>query len=99
MGVVRKAYQMLPPRVRSGLHPLLMARLENLFVTHLQCGLRMELDPWEWYQNQIRSNRSIEPLTIALFKRLLAPGDIYVDVGAHVGYHTLIARTLIGDSG
>lgn len=99
MSVARKAYHMLPPRVRSGLRPMLMAFLEDLFVTDLKCGIRMELEPWEWYQNQIRRNGNPEPRTIELFTRLLAQGDAYIDVGAHVGYHTLIARTLIGESG
>ncbi len=35
----------------------------------------------------------------ALFERWLAPGDTLLDVGAHVGYYTLLAAELVGPSG
>ena len=34
-----------------------------------------------------------------LFERLVRPGDTVLDVGAHVGYYTLLASVLVGDSG
>jgi FkbM family methyltransferase len=40
-----------------------------------------------------------EPVTTYLFERLIAPGDLVVDVGAHWGYFTLLAATLCGESG
>jgi FkbM family methyltransferase len=58
----------------------------------------MDLDPWEWAQNQIRYSIP-EPLTIALLEQLLTAGDTYIDVGAHVGFHSLIARSIIGSGG
>jgi FkbM family methyltransferase len=39
-----------------------------------------------------------EGLTLALLK-LLKPGDTFVDVGAHVGYYSLLASKLVGESG
>lgn len=62
-------------------------------------NLQMELDPWEWTQNQIRREGTIEPLTTDVYRRLLTTGDVYVDVGAHVGFHTLIARHCVGPDG
>ena len=59
----------------------------------------MELDPLEWPQVSLIKDGCLEPLTTALYRRVLAPGDIYVDVGAHVGFHTLIARSLVGATG
>lgn len=59
----------------------------------------MDLDIWEWTQNQIDRHGFIEPLTSSLYQRLLGVGDVYVDVGAHVGYHTLVARKAIQESG
>src|SRR5205085_7286263 len=59
-------------------------------------GLKMELDPIEWTQSDLMVRGSIEPLTSALYGKLLRHGDVYVDVGAHVGFHTLIARHFIG---
>jgi FkbM family methyltransferase len=40
-----------------------------------------------------------EPNGTAAFRRRLAPGDVCVDVGAHVGYFTLLASKLVGDTG
>jgi len=33
------------------------------------------------------------------FKKLIKPGDIVIDVGAHIGYYTLIAAARVGKSG
>src|SRR5437660_8903455 len=62
-------------------------------------GLRMELDPAEWTQMQLLKRNWLEPRTLALYQKLLRPGDIFVDVGAHVGFHSLVARHLVGPSG
>jgi hypothetical protein len=59
----------------------------------------MELDPMEWTQSDLLRDGSIETLTSALYTKLLHDGDRYVDVGAHVGYHTLLARHCIGAEG
>src|SRR5258708_18307678 len=62
-------------------------------------GFKMQLDPMEWIQTDILSKGEFEPKTSALFHKLLKAGDTYVDVGAHVGYHSLLARQLIGPDG
>jgi FkbM family methyltransferase len=62
-------------------------------------NLRMELDPAEWTQMQLLKRNWLEPLTLALYKKLLRPGDVFVDVGAHVGFHTLVARQFVGRGG
>ena len=41
----------------------------------------------------------MEPATLKLFERLLSPGDIVFDIGAHVGHHTLAASRMIGETG
>jgi len=61
--------------------------------------IRMELDPEEWLQMDLRASGCLEPRTTALFERILRPGDSCVDVGAHVGYHSLVAARLVGASG
>lgn len=62
-------------------------------------NLLVELDPLEWAQLDLLRDRVQEPLTTALFGELLRDGDTYVDVGSHIGYHTLIARQHIGMTG
>ena len=59
----------------------------------------MDLDPIDWNQSDLLRDGGVEPLTSALYGKLLRQGDKYVDVGAHIGFHTLVARHLIGETG
>lgn len=40
-----------------------------------------------------------EPHVTAAFRARLGPGDVCIDVGAHVGYYTLLASKLVGRAG
>jgi len=40
-----------------------------------------------------------EPEISNLIRKYLSPGDTFIDIGANIGYHTLHAATLVGDSG
>ncbi len=40
-----------------------------------------------------------EPQVEAVISRILKPGDCFVDVGANIGYFTLMAATLVGPTG
>jgi FkbM family methyltransferase len=40
-----------------------------------------------------------ERAEVRVFRKLLAPGDVFVDVGANLGYYTAIASRLVGPSG
>lgn len=40
-----------------------------------------------------------EPAETRLVRRLLSPGDTFVDVGAHIGWFTTIASRSVGDTG
>jgi FkbM family methyltransferase len=59
----------------------------------------MELDSQEWLQIHLLGRDWLEPRTIELYRKLLRPGDIYIDVGAHVGLHALIAHQCVGAQG
>ncbi len=41
----------------------------------------------------------LEPETVLLFRRLLKPGMTFVDVGAHIGWYSLIAACAVGENG
>jgi FkbM family methyltransferase len=49
-------------------------------------GLLLTAGVWEWYVD-------------AAFRRLLGPGDVFVDVGANIGYYAILASDLVGDDG
>jgi FkbM family methyltransferase len=59
----------------------------------------MELDPQEWLQIHLLAGDLPEPATTALFRSLLRPGDVCIDVGAHVGFLTLAAAQRVGVNG
>jgi FkbM family methyltransferase len=69
------------------------------YVSTVHHDVRMELDPEEWLQIDLRALGHLEPRTTVLFERILRPGHSYVDVGAHVGYHSLVAARLVGAGG
>jgi FkbM family methyltransferase len=82
------------------------AKIETMFrallkphISTVHHDIRMELDPEEWLQIDLRASGRLEPRTTALFERILRSGDSYVDVGAHVGYHVLLAARLVGANG
>jgi FkbM family methyltransferase len=82
------------------------AKIEAMFravlrphVSTVYRDLRMELDAEEWLQIDLRATGHLEPRTTALFERILRPGNSFIDVGAHVGYHSLVAARLVGESG
>ncbi|MHB1310470.1 MAG: FkbM family methyltransferase [Gemmatimonadaceae bacterium] len=47
----------------------------------------------------IRSGSFYEPETTILLASVLKPGDVFVDVGAHVGYFSVLAAALVGVAG
>jgi FkbM family methyltransferase len=50
-------------------------------------------------QEMIGAGRMYEPETTVLLASVLKPGDVFVDVGAHVGYFTVLAASLVGAAG
>jgi len=42
---------------------------------------------------------SYEPEQTRLFQETIRPGDTVLDVGAHVGYYTVLSAVLVGDAG
>src|SRR5438128_9204386 len=81
-------------RLESALRRILLPRVDVV-----ADGLRMELDPQEWLQIHLLAGEPLEPRTIELFRKLLRPGDTYIDIGAHVGLHALVARQCVGPQG
>lgn len=61
------------------------------------------LDPSRFTENQIagslQSGVLYEQITSWVMIGLLRDGDVAVDIGAHVGYYTLLMRTLVGGKG
>ena len=56
------------------------------------------LDDWA-VGARIAVRRAYEPHVIAVLSPLLGPGAVLVDVGANIGYYTLLAASRVGPSG
>jgi FkbM family methyltransferase len=59
----------------------------------------MLLDPNDVVSRTILSTGRWEPAVVQAIRRHLAPGGTLVDVGAHIGYHSLKAAAAVGPAG
>ena len=97
--ILLKALQKVPQfRGRDRLSSRVSASFAPKPVT-INGGLQMILDPYEWIQQEIILNGCTEPSTTKLIQRLLSSGDVFVDVGAHVGHHALVGAKAVGSIG
>lgn len=62
-------------------------------------GNSMYLAPSGGYPPLAMANGRYEPATTRLFQKTLTPGMVAVDIGAHVGYYTLLSAQLVGPTG
>jgi FkbM family methyltransferase len=72
-----------------------MARLSPSVATVL--GHRINLDPTDSLLLSV--NGIYEPLETRLVEAVIRPGDVVVDIGAHIGYYTLLAARAAGPGG
>ena len=65
--------------------------------------LRLVLDPDQMSQrfmlNDLTAGQLYESETSNFIGSILQPGDTFIDIGAHVGYFTMLASTLVGPAG
>jgi len=59
----------------------------------------MELDCNEWIQLQLAIDGEVEEDLVCKLNSLLKNGGVFIDVGAHVGFTSLVARQLVGSHG
>jgi FkbM family methyltransferase len=62
-------------------------------------GFRLRVDRSDWLGRHIYVTGEYEPGTTRIFKKLLRRGDTAIDIGANIGYFTLLAGRCVGDSG
>src|SRR5690349_8071483 len=59
----------------------------------------MDLDGRDWVTRYILMDGIWEPRITGMIMAVLEEGSVFVDVGAHVGYYSLLAATQVGPSG
>lgn len=84
--------------------PLLRAIRKNDFGIYdtkvkLKDGFAMHLDLRDWVDSHLFAKGDYEPDVSAVIKKILRPGDHFVDVGANIGFFTILASRIVGDSG
>ena len=101
--ILRKAAKLMPrgrglrrlcPR---SLSTYVVARMQDLDSPIEVNGQKMYLDPldslgllvWGSYEKDVTQ----------LIKTVLRPGDVAIDLGAHIGYYTLLFASLVGERG
>ena len=62
-------------------------------------GLEMFLDPYDFVPAVILVTGAWEPKTWAIISEHLPEGGTFIDVGAHIGYHSLKAARKVGGGG
>lgn len=62
-------------------------------------GLEMIVNPYEFVGRHIFVEGIYEPECTNVFLSLLRPGDCVLDVGANIGYFTLLSSSLVGSEG
>ncbi|MFI6528787.1 FkbM family methyltransferase [Streptomyces uncialis] len=90
IGKALLASRYLNPRLRD--HP-------RLRVIETGSGVRVAVDTQDLIQRYLYLFGVWEPHMTGWLRRRLRPGDTYVDVGANIGYYSLLAAQLVGDEG
>jgi FkbM family methyltransferase len=76
-----------------------VVRLSSIGFPDNQTPLRIEVTPREMINRAIFLYGTFEISETRLVQAFLRPGMTFLDVGAHIGYYTLIAAGLVGDAG
>lgn len=82
-----------PTLIRLGLLP------SGLLETQLRGGVKFLLDPNDYVDRRIIANGEWEPIEWSWIEKVLAPGDVFVDVGAHHGSYSIKAARAVSDAG
>ena len=69
------------------------------FRTETQEGFLLDVNTTDIIQRYIYFFGSWEPVFTTYLKRTLKPGDVFIDIGANIGYYTILASRLVGPSG
>jgi len=99
-GMTKKAVKSFVVECCLGPFKLLHATTgKSEFVKSLRTGSRIILNPSQKIQFIQWVKPAYEPHILHLAKRVLEPGDLAIDIGAHVGYWTLVFSDLVGPGG
>lgn len=100
-----RGFHLLPAQLTWRLHDRALqhirARGVRLAPRVVRCraGFRLLVDPADWIGSHIAVRREFEAGLSRIIERYVGSGDHFVDVGANIGYFSLLAAGRVGDSG
>jgi FkbM family methyltransferase len=65
----------------------------------LPAGYDLWLNDTGYIDRQIITTGTFEPITTRAINRFIKQGDVVIDVGANIGYYTVLFSKLVGDDG
>jgi FkbM family methyltransferase len=71
----------------------------ELVWVQIEPGIKMQLDPYDLVSRKILETGVWEPESIQAVAEHLSPSATFIDVGAHIGYYSLRAATMVGSNG
>lgn len=77
----------------------LLMHLRPIHRTTTVFGAKMDCDVRDMIQATITHLGAWEPRATKAFGRIITPGDTVIDVGANIGYYSLLFSKLVGDQG
>ena len=100
---LRRVYRKLPSRPLRGIlvwlyNSYLWASGNQLTAATID-GITYELDLRELIDSTIYFEGCWEPEIVAAVQQLVLPGQVVLDIGANMGFHTLLFARLVGDKG
>jgi FkbM family methyltransferase len=100
--VARRAMRLAPPLQRYIWNNVIQGRLDwrkFTFIERAHFGASFAGDTADVIQRCIYYFGRWEPHVEAVIAQCLSSGDTFIDVGANIGYFTLLAATLVGETG
>ena len=80
------------------LHPKWVGACRRQLSARTKVGL-LQCDPRDSVQQDLLLRGEWEPQITDTITRLLRPGDVFVDIGANIGYYSLLAARCVGPEG
>jgi FkbM family methyltransferase len=69
------------------------------FAATTSFGATLQCDPTDLIQSRVLHFGVWEPEVTEIISRLLSEGDVFVDVGANIGYDSLLGASIVGNAG